>query len=377
MLPDENLELEKLEITRKSHLRAFAHFPSALSRDLPHWIPSLQMLHRQTIDPRKNPFLKETPHHFFLIKKKGKTVGRFALFGPGQWAGQPAAGSFGWADFREEAGAFCAKQILAQAEKRGIKKIYGPLNPNLHHDLGIQTAGFDSTNSFLMNWNPPYYERFFKEAGFAEEKTFQTWELWKESYRPSQFLKSVNQRITKNTKLKIRPADIGNFEQELRLFHQLYSESFATHWGFQKPSWEEFRFLAADLKHLLKAEMALVAEWRGRPVGFVLAVPNLNELLSKTTRESARLFRLLGWKLGISKLKTVRVMIMGILPEARRLGIHAALFQQIAENIFALGYHGGEIAWVMRGNRSVEKTLQEMGAKIQKEYTLFSYDFRP
>ena len=119
----------------------------------------------------------------------------------------------------------------------------------------------------------------------------------------------------------------------------------------------------------------MIAEWNGNPVGFVLGIPEINELLKED--RSGRLFPLNWYRLfsRVKKLKTMRVMIAGVLPDFQGSGIFAALFKTYTDNLFTNGgIESGEIGWVMKGNSSMEKALQNMGAVPVKEYTLFEKD---
>lgn len=368
----DQLSLHRLNVRSASQRAAFLSFYYQLMQAEEKWVAPLRILQGQIINPRKNPFLQKVAHHFFLVKNGSQCVGRFALFGPGLWPDQPHTGSFGFVDFIKDYAPQVLRLLQQQAKNLGMRQVVGPLNPNIHYDVGVMARGFDQHNYVMMNHNPAHYARCFEKAGFEVLQRFNTWSLWKENFVPDRQFQQAQQRVQRNKSLVLREANLGNFSRELKLFHRLYNESFQTHWGFQPIAFDEFRFIASDLKYLLKPKMALIAEIDGQPAGFVLSIPNLNELLldNRKGRLSPEvLYRLL---FGRKSISTVRVMIAGVLPEHRFRGVHVALFHQIAKNIFELGYEGGEIAWVMEGNRPVEHSLSRMGAKVEKQYLMYS-----
>src|SRR5688572_26115664 len=371
------VSIKEISIGAKKEREAFLNIPFRQSKQFPTWIPGLKMLHRQLLNPSLNPFLKETRHHFFLAEEKEKAVGRVALFGPGHWKNESRLATVGFIDFAEDT-AVC-QQLLQQAEVKatllGATKVVGPLNPNIHYDVGLLTNGFELPNAVFMGYNPQYYAAAFEQAGWKPVRTFQSWNLRKEDFKPSPVFVKIAERAKQNPSLRIRKINIRKFQDELAIFYQLYCESFAGHWGFTSPSPEEFRFIAQDLRYLLKPEMGMIAEWNGNPVGFVLGIPEINELLKED--RSGRLFPLNWYRLfsRVKKLKTMRVMIAGVLPDFQGSGIFAALFKTYTDNLFTNGgIESGEIGWVMKGNSSMEKALQNMGAVPVKEYTLFEKD---
>ena len=118
--------------------------------------------------------------------------------------------------------------------------------------------------------------------------------------------------------------------------------------------------------------MILIAEWENKPVGFVLSIPNIYEILPKETKGRIGAKVILKLLKEYRSIRTVRVMITGVLPEFRLKGVHLPLFETIANNIFDLGFESGELSWIMEGNVGMERTLTRMGAKRIKGYRIYS-----
>ena len=43
--------------------------------------------------------------------------------------------------------------------EQGIYCLRGPANPSLNYEVGLLVDGFDSSPTFQMTYNPPYYAR--------------------------------------------------------------------------------------------------------------------------------------------------------------------------------------------------------------------------
>jgi hypothetical protein len=368
------ISVKEIDIADRKQREVFLKIPFAASALYPNWIPGLQLIHRQLLDPAKNPFLKEVQHHFYIAEKAGQPVGRIALFGPGHWQGNTTIATIGFVDFTNNAAVWevLFQQVEEKARSLGATKLIGPLNPNIHYDLGILSQGFELPNAAFLNYNPAYYTTAFEQQGWVAAKTFQSWKLEKDNFHPSGAFKRICDTVCSNPELTLRNINLSKFDEELALFYNLYCQSFSTHWGFTAPCYQEFKFIAGDLRYLLKEHMGMVAELKGVPVGFVLGIPDIYQLLQKD--RSGRLFPF-NWFRLLTRARTLsamRIMIAGMLPAYHHTGIYAAMFNTFTSNVINKGgIQTGEIGWVMKGNSAMEKALSYMGAKPVKEYILY------
>lgn len=347
--------------------------PFTLAADIEAWQPGVRMIHDALVHPGRNPFWKARSGSFFAAMRGGQMVGRVAVIDPGGVPERLDAAVLAFPDFTDDGEVtgrlFDAAE--ARARERGALELVGPMNPNVHHDVGVLVHGHEHRNAIFMGFQPPYYREHFEARGFEGLADFQAWGLYRDTFLAEGRLKKLVDRVERRPELTIRPVDLKRFDQELRLLFRLYSEAFADHWGFTAPSWDEFTFLAGDLRHVLRPTMSLVAEWKGEPVGFVLGVPDLYGIIPKATRGrmTPRFFleMLLKWR----RVDEARVMIAGVLPPYRRYGVHLPLFYRVARAIFDLGFRGGEISWVMADNEAMVKALRLLGAHHTKTYRLY------
>ena len=359
---------------RRADRKLFIDLPFELARGHAAWQPGLRMFSNQLLHPVKNPFWKSHAAWFFIARQRGRIVGRIGLLDIGNVPERPGAATFVMPDFIDDAGVVGAllEAVSERARQCGAHELIGPMNPNIHHDLGIQVDGFDRRNTIFMGYQPPYYARRLEAAGFRGIADLQAWSLYRDEFARDGRLHRVVMRLERRSDLRIRGADVKRFDSELELFHRLYSESFADHWGFVAPTPEEFRFIAGDIRSVLRQNMALIAEWKGVPVGFALSVPDLYAILPRPSsgRITPRFIAhaLLRW----SRVREVRVMIAGVLPTHRHFGLHVPLFYRMATSIFDLGFDGGEISWVMEGNKAMLKALPLLGSHQTKTYRLYS-----
>jgi hypothetical protein len=369
-----DVEIVELSPARRRDRQRFVDLPFALAAGHPAWQPGVRRLHEDLIHPGRNPFWRYRSGSFFAAVRCRRVVGRIAVVDAGGLPDRPKAAVLAFPDFIDDDAVarllFAAAE--ASAQQRGASELVGPLNPDIHHDVGIQISGHERRNAILMGFQPPYYQRHFEAHGFERLADFEAWGLYREAFVVDGRLLRVMRRVERESRLRIRPVDLRQFDQELELFFRLYTGAFADHWGFSAPSWDEFRFLAGDLRHILRENMSFVAEWDGRPVGFVLGVPDLYAILPKTTRGRMTPRFLAEMILKWRRVDEARVMISGVLPPYRKYGLHLPLFHRIACAIFDRGFRGGEISWVLADNRPMVRALPLLGARRTKTYRVYT-----
>jgi hypothetical protein len=326
------------------------------------------------INPKKNPFLKKHNLRFFQVcDESGNTIAQAGFVAQGYFAEMPKTGMLVLPDFIENQQAFSALMdfLKTEAKKAGCESLLGPFNPNIHYDVGVQFSYFEETNASFMGYQPKYYHQFFEKYGYKTSENFYSWHLSKSTFLPTDSILKLERKISNQSGLCIRPIELKHYSRELKIFHHLYSDCFSDHWAFVPPDFDEFKFIAGDLKYILKDEMALIAEWHGQPIGFVLGIPDVFEVIYKKFKGKLNIHSVASLWVHYKKIKNSRVMIAGVLPEFRHTGAHLPLFLQVARNIFKLGFTGGQIAWVMDNNQAMNRILPQIGAEKKQGYRVY------
>jgi GNAT superfamily N-acetyltransferase len=129
---------------------------------------------------------------------------------------------------------------------------------------------------------------------------------------------------------------------------------------------EEFR----KVKVFAKADLIFIAEHKGEPAGFALALPDINQVIKPL---QGRLFPFnwikLLWK--IRKIDRIRVVLMGVLKKHRNKGIDLMFYKKIVDNSLRHEYHRAELSWILENNQMMNRVLQHINARKSKVYAIF------
>jgi ribosomal protein S18 acetylase RimI-like enzyme len=117
-----------------------------------------------------------------------------------------------------------------------------------------------------------------------------------------------------------------------------------------------------------------LAEVGGEPVGFILCVPDINVALKKI---NGRLTTF-GMPIGLAKLlyhksrlKTVRLVALGVVPKYRRHGIAEMLVLHIIEEAMLKRGFIGECSLILENNDMMNRFLAAIGAEKYKTYRIY------
>ncbi|MEX2403468.1 MAG: hypothetical protein WD625_05005, partial [Balneolales bacterium] len=125
-----------------------------------------------------------------------------------------------------------------------------------------------------------------------------------------------------------------------------------------------------ELKMIMDIDIAHVAEVDGVPVGFSIALPDLNQALQHLDGSllPTGVFKLLFYR---RKINAIRSALMGIIPEYQGRGIDALLHRQAIENGLKKGYVSSELGWLLETNTHIIRVAEKLGGSRSKTYRLY------
>ncbi len=366
------------EVRSRADRRAFVELPWRIYRDDPNWVPPLRREVHAFIDPRKHPFYEHGEAVQFIARRENQVVGRILVSDDPNYNNQYGTnlGCFGMFECIDDQGV--ADDLLNRAatwlKDRGRTQVLGPIDYSTNYPCGLLIKGFDTPPKIMMNHQPAYYQRLLENWGLCKSKDMFAW--WFEDTNDMIGAWSERaEKLAKRFQVKIRCVDLRNFDEELRVFKYLYNACWENHWGMVKMTDAEFDHLAAQLRQIAQAEMMLIAEVKGEPVGICITLPDINEAIRPL---NGNLFNY-GLPIGLFKLlrnmrriTTARVAVLGVIEGYRRRGVSELLiFQTLNHGKNQLGYQGAELGWTLEENEMVTRTVKRVGGIPYKTYRVF------
>jgi len=162
------------KVESKKDLAAFVHFPNSLYKDNPYYVPQIESMDRDTLDPNKNHAFEVCQADYFLAKdENGKVVGRVAAIineSYNKKVNQRIC-RFGWLDFEEDPQIVNAlmQRVEQYAAEHDLNIVNGPVGFLEFDAAGILVDGFDKLPTAYGKYNAPYYDPMITALGYEKD----------------------------------------------------------------------------------------------------------------------------------------------------------------------------------------------------------------
>ncbi|NNF07265.1 MAG: N-acetyltransferase [Candidatus Eisenbacteria bacterium] len=365
-----SLTIEKVQSKRDLH--AFVTFPWKIYKNDPKWVPPLIGDVKKLLS-NKNPFMEHGAIESYLAKRNGKVVGRISAVrnAAHETFHRESVGFFGFFECIDDIEV--ARALMDQAKARvkswGLNAILGPMSPSTNDECGLLVDGYDTPPMILMAHNPPYYAKLMEELGLVKAKDMYAYIITSDTV-PERLVRGAKIAKKRNPDVVVRPMDKKNFEAEVKIFRDVYNQAWEKNWGFVPMTDAEIDHMSAALKPAVDPGLIRIAEVDGKPVGFALGLPDMNQAIRHA---NGRLFPFglikLLWQ--ARKINQARIVALGLVEGYRRSGIDVILYHDLFAYGMEKGINTGEFSWILEDNVAMLKPLESMGASIYKTYRIY------
>lgn len=368
-------------VDSRARQRRFLELPWRIYHSDPCWRPPLRLAEEELLGFRPHPFYERNRSRSFLATRGGRDVGRItAIVNLGHVERyHENRGFFGFFECEEDLAA--AEALFAAAgewlDGEGMTTIRGPVDPSLNYECGLLIEGFDTPPFFMMTHARPWYAGLVEAQGFVKaEDMFAFWGEMSMLESIDSKLGVMVEGVKERFGVTVRPLDSHRFEEEVRMFLDIYNSSLGGTWGFVPLSDAEVRHTAKTLKYLIVPELALVAEVEGKPIGSVFCLLDYNDRIKAI---GGRLFpfgflRLLWNKRGIKRMRAIST---NVIPEYQAWGVGLVLHAALVPRLYDWGMREVEFSWVLESNHLSRRTLERGGAIVTKKYRIYQNDPPP
>lgn len=358
-------------------LRDFVALPYRLYRDDPIWAPPLRSEQHGQFDPKRNPFLDHCEWQLFLLEDGDTIIGRIAAFVDNLAAEfwKERIGLFGHFECTRSPAA--ARLLLDAARDwlraHGCSAMRGPWSV-VSQDWGLVVEGFVPSPVIMAPYNPPYYGDFLTDFGLRKVKDLLCWSISAaEGYAIPERILKLTDAVAKRYGIRIRELDMRRYEQEVQTVIELSNASLINNWGYSPVTEDEVRAMARDMRPVIQPKGVLFAEDKeGRPIGFAIALPDVNCLLQGL---NGRLFPFGFLRLmrGIPRLRRYRMFALGVISEYQGRAADSLLYRALYDRLYAPDLWM-EINYVLEDNWPMINAINKLGAKPLRRYRVYEMD---
>jgi GNAT superfamily N-acetyltransferase len=346
----------------------------------PNWIAPLDLEVENIFNPAKNLlFSHGEAIRWVLYDDHGNLCGRIAAFIDLKKAerSEVAAGGAGFFECinDREAAALLFDAARDWLKERGARVMDGSINFGENFSYwGVLVEGF-MPQGYGMPYNKPYYRNLFEDYGFRDYFQQFTYHFAVQQPWPERMVK-FSEYLSTRPGYSFRHFEKGNPGKYIRDLVEVVNQTWSDYMEDFEPFTEkDIEAIFETAKPILIEEFVWFAYKDDRPVGVVVAFPDVNQVLARFNG------RLNIWKalkfMWLKNGRTItrnRLLLAGVTPEFQNSGVIAALFLKFALATRKKSWYTEiELSWVGDYNPRMRKVYEQIGAVPMKKHITYRY----
>lgn len=326
---------------------------------------------------QKNPWFQWAKGILWLARQDGKVVGSISAQADLRLANRPGGGVGYFGQFECVDDTDVAKALVKQAVdwlgQQGLDWAKGPFDLHINESCGLLVKGFETPPMLMMPHHRPYYRDLLEAAGFEPEMRLLAYRI-EPNFEAPKAMQRLQRRHGES--LTTRRLNVACYCEEIEVLRELFNDAWQSNWGFVPFSKEEFQTVGRELRPILKASYTSIAMLDNEPVGFLIALPNINELIRDFQGRllPSNWVKLL-WRLKRDAATTARVPLMGVKSRFHGTPMGAliafSMIDAVRWRLHENGIREVEMSWILETNAGMNGLIEAMGGDCYKEYQMY------
>lgn len=369
------------KVETKKDKKEFASFPWKIYKYDPLWVPPLWRDMLSIFNREKNSFFKHGFADFFIVKKNGETAGTFCL-GIDTLTNErrnTKEAIFGYFECINDL--TTSKTIFNFAEQwaedHKMTTLTGPFNLDYENSYGILIEGRDRQPAIMCGHTPEYYINLINHSNFKEYRGANIAiriDLNNSNTPNIMRLRKLADRIREKGNFKIRNADMKNWEKECEALLGLLNGSLKVLPDFIPYNIHDVREMIKPLLGIADQNLILFAEHNGKTIGWLPAIPNMNELLGQINGLRYPWDYLKYFIAKTKKISSASIKSILVLPDYFKSGVSLLLMDEMIQRLYNSSYEWIDLSLTSIDNPETPKLAAKFGGSIYKKYMVYTKD---
>jgi GNAT superfamily N-acetyltransferase len=372
------MNIVQIDLANRQQVRDFLSVPALIYRAIPQWVPPFEGDERIRLDPKHYPFYQHSSAIFFVAYRDDLPVGRLAVLDNRPYNEHNHEKTVFFYLFECEQDSETAQALFEAAfawvKARGLNRILGPKGFTALDGLGLLVKGFERRPALGLPYNPSYYPEFIESLGFEKANEIVSGYLGPDIAFPER-IHELAARIQERRGLHIaRFRTRAELRRALGHLKALYNGALEGTSGGTPISDEEIKSMAEQMLWFADPNLIKIVMKDEKPVGFLLAYPDISAALQKT---KGRLFPF-GWLTILRELRStdwININGAGMIEEYRGLGgtaiLYSEMFKSVVENP---RYRHAEVVQIGLENEKMQREMENFGVDFYKMHRTYQKD---
>ncbi|MDP2708536.1 MAG: GNAT family N-acetyltransferase [bacterium] len=292
----------------------------------------------------ENPYFKYARVKNFIVYKDDDCIGHLTAT-----IDKRLSDKIGLIGFFEAASSEAADLLLGRAidwlKSQTVNEIRGPINLSIWHNYRFMNPVDFISRFHFEPFNLSNYPDYFKKFGFKVAENYIS--AFRDEFSSIITYAKPKYEDIKNSDFSIRPVDLNNFENDLKIFYRLSLIIFKNSWSFIPISFEEFSALYNKVDKIMNQRYCHFVCKDNKEIGFCFSLAD-----------------------PLASQKTLIMKTIGVLPEFQKNNLGSALIYLQTKNAIDDGYE--KIIYALMRQNNVASNINPYGAKIFRQYESYN-----
>lgn len=248
-----------------------------------------------------------------------------------------------------------------------------PIQGPYHFDIeepytGVLTQGFEYEPTFLMPYNPPYYDHYLGLTGLEPMADLYSYLFLPDRVRLDRMRGRAEKAAAAG--VTVHPMPFLAQAATMKTCVEIANQAWADNWGFEELGEEQLQTLIWFCRVFFDSRGTILARYQGKDIGFAWILRNFNHIL-KPARGRLTLRLLWDFLFKSKDLKSFRGHALGVLPEHRKLNVPAALVHYVMAHGDRVPWTDFEIGWIQASNTRMNAMARALGGIHHKTHRLY------
>ena len=367
--------VEKVNTNNKSQVKTFLKVPHLIYQNCPQWVPPIAGDERLMLNRNHYPFYQGGEAEFFILfSDSGDPIGRIAVLDNKRYNQHNHSNTAFFYLFEVIENLKGAQMLFEEAfnwaRERGRAEILGPKGFTALNGLGMLVKGFEHRPALGIPYNHTYYPEFMDAMGFNGIRDVLSGYMTEDQALPGR-IHDIAERVKERWGLRV---DCYNTRSDLRkmvpYLKELYNGSLVGTSGNAPLTDDEVNTMVNQILWFADPRLIKILTKYERPVGFLLAYPDVSAALQRT---GGRLWPL-GWirvLRELHKTKWVNINGAGIIEKYRGMGGTAILFSEMEKSFRQGGFEHADLVQIGVDNERMQRELSSLGIDFYKTHRIY------
>ncbi len=371
------------EVNDRQLEKSFLNVVRRIYKDDPCYVRPLDKDISAIFDPSINAFFKQGKAiRYVLLSENNNVIGRVAAFinEKKAYGFEQPTGGIGFFECIQDDKAACLlfDAAVDWLKENGMEAADGPINFGENDNFwGLLVEGFTDA-TYGMQYNPPYYQKFYEDYGFENYFEQVTHRLDLKKPFPERFWK-IAEWIGKKPEYHFKHFSWKKKDRFIDDMIEVYNDAWKFHDNFSPLSRDKVEPVFKNAKSIAVEEFLWFAYHKDEPIGFILMYPDVNQIFKSFNGKLSLLNKLrFLWQKRKNKMTRIRVVILGVKIKYQKSGVESGLFYHLRGPVYDRPWiNEMELSWVGDYNPKMRSLEDAMGAEFSKKHITYRLIFDP